>query len=317
MGLFGPYNFKEAPMRRTAVQRTPFGFLLPPTSKLAAYVNSNGPGQDGQETYFDELTVTTLNAGLNAARSGKGDVVLVAPDHAENISTADQMSNLVAGTTILGLGAGNLRPTFTWTAAAATFLFDQDNTWLENCILKMASSGNSGVTVAAPITVSADGCGISNCRIMFGDDADDNVTIGVTVSAADDFTFANNRCYGATAAECTTFMRITDCERPHLYDNIIVGATSSTTVGVLQFLSTLSTDVLSERNTYQNNKALSVHCVTGMAGVTGLSRFDQFVILDTATLAGWVTPASVQFHRPTISNTAGETGSETVGTVSA
>jgi hypothetical protein len=55
--------------------QTDWGVLLPPNTKVAAYVNSGGLA-DLDDPYFDGKVVTTLNAGLAKARSGKGDIVL-------------------------------------------------------------------------------------------------------------------------------------------------------------------------------------------------------------------------------------------------
>src|SRR5262249_54267043 len=151
---------------------------------------------------------TTLNDALGQCRANKGDTVFALPGHAESISTADQMSNLVAGTKIMGVGVGNERPTFTWTVAAATFLFDVANVTISNCILLM-DPGAGTVNVAAPITVSASGCGIYGCLIRMGTDANSKVTIGITTTAAgDEFTLAGNHIYGATAAEVTTMIQL-------------------------------------------------------------------------------------------------------------
>lgn len=216
--------------------------------------------------------VTTLNAGLGQCRSGLGDTVFVLPDHAENVSSADQMSNLVAGTRIVGLGQGNLRPTFTWSVAGATFLFDVANVSLENCVLNMAGSRTSttALTVAAPITVSAAGCTIRGCEINFGIDADQLTTIGVTTTAGgDDLTFANNFCFAATTAPCTTFLRLVGADRAKILGNTIIGATSAAAVGMIQFITTASTDVIMVNNRVRNNKSDSTAAVTGLAACTG------------------------------------------------
>jgi hypothetical protein len=173
----------------------------------------------------------------------------------------------------------------------------------------MAPAANAGVTVAAPITVDAAGCSINGCRIMFGADVNDIVTIGVTTTAnADDFDFSNNRCYGATAAECTTFLRLVGADRFTMYNTTIMGATSSTTVGVVQMLTTASTHVDIQNCQFTNFKATSVHACTGMAAATGMIKDCSFGILDTSTLAGWETEGNLNFFNCRTSNLAGEEG---------
>lgn len=298
--------------------QTPYGVLLPPNQRVAAYVHNSG-AVDGDHQYFlhgQAPLYTDLNSAFALCRSGKGDVVVVMPGHTENIDSADDMDNLVAGTQIIGLGTGNMRPTFTWSTAGSTFLFDVDDVKLSNCILNL-EPGTGTVTVAAPITVSGDGCAITNCQIRFSTDADNKTTQGITVTG-DDFTFNNNICYGATAGECTAFMDVNAAHRLVMIGNYIAGATSNVAVGLLRFVTAASLNVYLKDNVYINRKALSTCCVTGLAAVSGVSINESFNYLDTASLTPWLTSTGIMhFHRPTVTNTAGETGSEVVGTVSA
>lgn len=309
-----PFNIISAGLR------TLCGTLAPPSGRVAAYVRSTGL-QDGDDQRFSEMLVTSLNSGLARCRSGMGDIVFVLPGHSESIASADAMSNLVAGTNIIGVGTGTTRPTFTWSAAAATFLFDVANTRLVNCILNMAGARGSttALTVTAPITVTAAGCGIHGCEINFGVDADQLATTGITFSAAaDDFEFTDNFCFGDTAAEVTTFMQIIGVDRLRMSNNYIAGATSSAAVGIVRFATTASLNIKLENNVYINRKAASTCAVTGLANVSGVSINEHFAYLDTSSLTPWLTSTGIMvFHRPTVTNTAGETGTEVVGTVSA
>jgi hypothetical protein len=278
--------------------RTPFGTLIPPGVKVT-YVRSTGP-QDGDEQDIAQRLYSTLNSALAECRSGMGDIVFVLPGHAENVSSADQMSNLVAGTRIIGLGRGNSRPTFTWTAATSTFLLDVANVELDNLILNL-EPGTGTTTVAAPITVSGAGCAIRNCKIRVGTDANAKVTIAITTTAAaDDFEFTGNEVYGATAAECTTVIQFVGADRLKFHGNSIVAATSATGVGVVRFLTTASTDIKMFGNSVRNNKALSTIAITGMAGISGeVDGLFMTVLSDNvAALTGaFATPASIVFGR--------------------
>lgn len=166
--------------------RTTFGSWLAPGSRVAAYL---GPAGVFEDTYSENMRVSTLAAALGRVRSGKGDVILALPGYSENISTADYASALVAGTRIIGLGipGESTAPKLTWTLAAATFLLDVANVLIQNMTLDF-----SGVAdCAAPITVSAAGCGIENCRIiMQNDTASFSALKGVTLAAgANNFRF--------------------------------------------------------------------------------------------------------------------------------
>lgn len=249
--------------------------MLGPQARVQAYVRSGGPVSDGNPELNNRL-VRTLNEGLARCEAGRGDIILVAHDHAESISTADQMSSLVSGTRIYGMGHGSLRPTFTWTAATASFLFDQANVALDNCQLFLAGAhaAGSALTVAAPITVSAANCQISNCDIRYGFDADQIVGIGITTTAAgDDFRYFGNYAFAETAAACTTFMQLVGADRAKIVGNTFIGATGAVGTGLIRFLTTDSLEVLMLNNRMHHALAASEACVTVGAGATSSSGF--------------------------------------------
>jgi len=235
----------------------------------------------------------TVNKALAQCVSGRGDFVYVLPGYTETISTADQWSSLGTKTavSVIGLGTGMNRPTFTYSAQTATILMDQANFAIRNCIFYLAGdpASSTALTVTAPITISAAGCAITDCYIHFGVDADQLVTIGITTTAAaDNLDFMRNYCYGATAAECTSFLYLVGADNCEVWDNTIIGATSSTTVGVIRFITTASVGIAFRRNRAVNLKASSIHAVTQMDGVLGWCDQNVWGILDNATLAGWV-----------------------------
>jgi hypothetical protein len=169
-------------------------------------------------------------------------------------------------------------------------------------------AAGTAVTVAAPITVSAAGCEISDCRIFWGFDADQIVTIGITTTAAaDDFQFHRNYCRAETAAvPTTTFMRLVGADYMRMHDTLIMGPGSTTTLGPVQFLTTASLGLDWRTSTVMNQLASSVHAVTGLAGLTGAVQFCNWGILDNSTAAGFVTPANIQFFQCNTVNNNGE-----------
>lgn len=212
-----------------------------------------------------EYPFSTLNAALAKCQAARGDTILIGPGHVETISSADQMSNLVSNVTIVGCGLGNQRPILRWTAATATFLFDQAGTVLKNCRLQMAGDpdATTALTVAAPITVSAAGCAILGCDFNIGVDADQIITVGIAVTAAG-FEFARNRVFGAAAAEITaagTFIRLNAADRAYIHHNKITGALATDTDGLIETLTTASADIEISDNLFHSNGASSDTCI--------------------------------------------------------
>jgi hypothetical protein len=259
-----------------------------------------------------------VNTALGACVSGRGDVIYILPGYTESIAAADSWSALAAtDVTIIGMGRGTNRPQLTWTTAGSTVLFDTANFRLQNCNLYFAGplGATAALTVAAPITVSANGCAIVGCFINYGIDADQGVTIGVTTTAAADyFEFKNNSCFcdvTAGSTLTTSFMYLVGADYCEVWDNVIDGATSSTTVGSVRFITTASIGISFRRNLIVNKKASSIHAVTQMNGVLGVCADNGYGILDNATLAGWV-PAGAgdgpQHFRDYTANLAAENG---------
>lgn len=264
------------------------------------------------ETY-ENPAPTLLSVLKNGVVDGtdRGTLIVLRTGHTESISAADHFSLTGArkNITIRGEGTGASRPTLTWTAATATWLFDTVGIRVENCILKL-EPGTGSVNVAAPITVSAAGCGIVDCDIRFGTDANNKVTIGITTTAAgDDFEFSRNRCFGATAAECTTFLQLVGADRLVMHDNHIAGATSAVGVGIVRFATTASLEIDLRRNFYANRKAASTCAVTGLAAVSGYSESETFHYLDNSSTTMWLTsPGIMAFRDARVVNLAGENG---------
>jgi len=203
--------------------------------------------------------------------SGRGDTIYCLPGYTETIGAADAWSNLAAtDVTLVGLGRGANRPTLSWTVAGSTVLFDTASFRMNNFILALEPTTGS-VNVAAPITVSAAGCAILNCKIAAGTDANNKITIGVTTTAAaTDFEFGWNIVRGAALATMTTFLRLVGVANAYIHDNDIICGTTSAAVGPIQELTTACTGANISYNVVQNNAASSTGCITmDLASTTG------------------------------------------------
>ncbi len=261
------------------------GFTLAPTGGRVIYVHSSGAaalnylpaGMSGNPDGFFQ----TVQAALAACRAGRGDKIIVLQGHVESIAIADAWSNLGTATDveIIGCGQGTNRPTFTWTAAAATVLFDTANVKLRNCRLLLAGPHVNGtaLTVAAPITMSAEGGEISDCEIAYGFDVDQIVGIGITVTGTK-CRIDRSDCYAETAAvPSTTFLRLTAADWFAMDDTSIIGPGSSTTIGPVQELTTATLKKRFRRCTFKSTTASSTVAYTAIAG-TGHFEACNFVL---------------------------------------
>lgn len=161
-------NFLNAPppfFENIPALGTPFGTVLKPGGKLAAYVRSTGV-QDGDDDFVRNNLVTSINEALKRCRSGKPDLVLALNGHTESVASADAWSNLVAGAQIIscGIPGHSSNPTLTWnTSTAAQVVVDVADVTIAGFNMNWASLDN----VVLPITVSAQGFTFANNEVEF------------------------------------------------------------------------------------------------------------------------------------------------------
>lgn len=243
------------------------------------------PSGDGSSPNYPFSTLVAAVTALQAS-TNRGHVIFVLPGHAESVSAADYLSAMGAANSfaVVGLGTGTSRGTFTWTVAGSTLLMDTTNVIFDNVRLFLAGAhaAGSALTVAAPITVSAANCGIVNSEIWWGFDADQIVTIGITLgTAADGFKFNGNRCFAETAAvPTTTFLRLNGADQIEIIGTHIIGPGSTVaTAAPVQQLTTASLKCTIKDSIFQNTLASSTAAFTAMAGCTGIVDKCSFGIL--------------------------------------
>lgn len=77
----------------------------------------------------------TLGYAISRCTANQGDVIFIAPGHAESITSATALLFNVAGLTIIGTGGGATRPTFTFTTAnTAKIPVSAANITIQNCV---------------------------------------------------------------------------------------------------------------------------------------------------------------------------------------
>lgn len=96
------------------------------SNAAAAKLTGHKDGSDGNPGTF-AAPFATLDYAIGKCVASRGDIIMVKPGHAENVATAAAISADVAGIAIVGLGAGTLRPKFSFTASTATFVVSAAN----------------------------------------------------------------------------------------------------------------------------------------------------------------------------------------------
>ncbi len=179
-----------------AVAGGPFGSVFGNTyyvdSTHVAAVDSPGNGVTRVAPF------ATINYAITRCADNQGDTILVAPNHAEEITEAGGIDVGTAGISIKGTGWGSLRPKITFTTAtSATFTVTAANVWIENLWFEC---DKTGADLVAMVVVSQPHCTLKNCVFTEGA-ADEQALISVKLSAttADYCTIDNCRIISETA----------------------------------------------------------------------------------------------------------------------
>ena len=123
---------------------------------------------------------TTLDSAIGNCTANSGDIVYVMPGHAETIVADSGVDIDQAGLTIIGLGHGGDRPTFTFTTdAAADFKLAAANTVVKNILFIAGIDALTG-----PIEISAADCALVDCEYRDAG-AFETTDVVVATSAAD------------------------------------------------------------------------------------------------------------------------------------
>lgn len=119
------------------------------------FVDSGATGATDAAGYGQspDKPFATLDYAESVCTANNGDVIYLMPGHAETVATAGAISFTLAGITVIGLGKGADRPTFTFSATAATWTIAGASTHIENIIIKPSINA-----VVSPLLISGADC---------------------------------------------------------------------------------------------------------------------------------------------------------------
>lgn len=135
------------------------GATIPSTTGRYWFVSST-KGSDGN--YGDQVSKpkATLSAAVLASSSisgaNNGDVIVLMPGHAETVIAAYALN--VAGLTVVGLGYGTSRPTFTFTNTAGIFNVSGASTVIMNARFVNSVDQQSQMMYVTAVDVQLLGC---------------------------------------------------------------------------------------------------------------------------------------------------------------
>ena len=203
-------------------------FYVDSNAANAANSGASGQGESWLNAY------ATVNYAISQCSNEGKDVILVAGNHAETITDTSTTSSSgsttgvfcvdKAGVSIIGMGTGTSRPTFTLsTATDATLEVRAADVTLKNLIVV-----SNLVDIAVGITVAnaTDGTIIEGCALRDGGTIILEMVLGVSITAASDDVTIRGCEFITTAGGSGTLSAIKTvgaASRLKIYDNVFMG----------------------------------------------------------------------------------------------
>lgn len=226
---------------------------------------------DGEHGHSWLKPFVTLNFAISQCTDGQGDVVLMAPGHAETLSTTATESGTTttevgvdkAGVHLIGLGTGSLRPTFTSSATAGQIAVLAANVTIENILMV----GNvEDLTDQITLDGSSDGAVIRNCEFRDGGVSKEVIANIDVANGCDDVIIEGCRifCTDANTASVAGIRLAGSSDRTIIRNCYMRGDWSS---AAILATATTSVDLLLENN-YINNLEATAGLAISMKNTT-------------------------------------------------
>ncbi len=148
----------------------------------------------------------TINFAITQCVASRGDLIMVMPGHTEAVIAAGTIVADKAGVAIVGLGSGTLRPTISFTtAAAASITASAANVSWKNIIFEAGFADVAEAFVLSAVSMTCEDC-------VFQDNTTalnfvEIVDTSTTDNSADDLAFINCKWTSIDAA-CTSWVNV-------------------------------------------------------------------------------------------------------------
>ena len=227
----------------------------------------------------------TVDFAVGQCTANNGDVIYVLPGHAETLSAADAIDIDVASVSVIGIGNGTDRPTFTYDNAAGEIVIGADNVLVENIV---CNASVTTVLIGISIEDGVDYATIRNCQ--FGVDATGTDEFNATIHIANNNTgtvIENCIIDNGLGAAVAGIHMDADTAMTTIRGNIIRGDYSTANiVGD----TTLSTNVLIQGNILENGIGGNLNAQPGIELLTATTGTiaNNYIVCDLSTKAASV-----------------------------
>ena len=254
--------------------------------------NQKGGSNSNRGTFLDPFS--TLAGALAQCTASRGDIIFVGPGHAESIPDAATLSLNVAGVAIIGLGAGSLRPTFTFTTAtSANIPVTAANMSVQNilfsCNFAAVASAFTATGTATPTDFAIDNCEFRDLSSVLNFVA--IFTGNATANSCDGFSFTNNRVTSlGTTAATTALKPASATARMRVTGNFGVSAVLNDTAAILAAGAAELTGLDFGKNIWErpNTSSTGGSFVSGSGTAWTGMAYDNYLYQVDATAGIWI-----------------------------
>lgn len=236
--------------------------------------------------FSPDAPFATLAFALTQCTSGQGDRIYCMEGHAEAVIAAGTIAWTKTAVTVIGVGEGTLRPTFSWTTIlSATMTMAAAGCRISNCIFDV-----SGITaLTSGIVISAAGNKIDNCTFITSAAGAGTAPLQsiLTTAAANYLTIADNQFLGpaltpTTVAAATSCITLVGGTGIRITGNMMT-PWCTTTTGPISCITTLTNNVQITRNYIFNQTASSAKAISLLTGSTGMISDNRLQVLTGST----------------------------------
>ena len=295
-GIMGMTNFPDG---ASSYGVPIMGPGIPTTTGSYIFVSSvvGSDDNDGRKA----TPYATFAKALDKCTTDAMDVVILMPGHSEDVASAAAIAADVAGVTVVGIGNGSLRPTFSFTAAAGTFTITAEDQTFINIEWQAAYADvATGLDISGVDDLTFDGCWFTESAT-----SKNFVVVMDLATGADNITINKCKFIGADASN-DHFITAVATDGFYVYDSLfymntaqaaVVGLIETTGAGTLtnaeikncSFRSNVDGANFIDLSAATNSGVISncyfssidtAGAVTAFGDVTGMHIFECFVAGD-------------------------------------
>lgn len=267
----------------------PGAVTIPPTTGHVFFVcsvtgNDNNPGTDAT------VPLATVKQGVALCTASVGDILIVMPGHAETLTGAGALTINKAGISIIGLGNGTNRPTFTLASTATTIAVSAANVLIRNVVLTVSVDAvvkAFNVTAAGLTLDMVDYIDTPSCALE---------QFVLAAAGATDMTITNCKwvCTGTVSAATQQWILLNAAHRfkcLNCYASLAGMTSGNPANGVIVGVTAASNDVWIAWNSFEITTSTGSVPISLLASSTGLVA-DNLVASPKTAIAGSVAIAN-------------------------